>query len=171
MSRPYCNELWVIKSAKSSDVCSPSGLSGSLQKVLLRALMDWMKCEFSQPSRLADFPWTHLQSPRVFNWVNVLIFRFSLSWSVVCSVLPLVVQHQPDPFYHPVSGFWFWFLAFIPGTCTLFSFYLFYFRSFSHFSCLCALSLGPLCVNLTVLSRESAFYIVSRHFWRSLTLF
>lgn len=103
MSRPYCNELWVIKSVKSSDVCSPSGLSGSLQKVLLRALMDWMKCEFSQPSRLVDFPWTHLQSPRVCNWVNVLIFGFSLSWSVVCSVLPLVVQHQPDPFYHPVS--------------------------------------------------------------------
>lgn len=35
----YCNQLWVIKSAKSIEVCTPSRC-GSLQKVHLIALVD-----------------------------------------------------------------------------------------------------------------------------------
>ena len=166
MSCPYCNELWVIKSVKSIEVCRPCGLSGSLQKVLLRVLMDWMKCEFGQLSRLADFPWTHLQSPRVCKCGQCLdIWNQPLLVSRLFCFAPCGPAPTWPILPSCVSGFWFWFLAFIPGTCTLFSFYLFYFISLSRVSspaCLCALSLCQLCVNPTILSQISAFNTVSR---------
>ena len=55
MSHPYCNELWVIRPGKSSEVCTPSELSGSLQKVHL-------DCGSEQLSALTDSLWTCPQS-------------------------------------------------------------------------------------------------------------
>lgn len=40
-----CNEFQLIISVKYSEVRTPSGLSGSLQNICLRALVDLMKCD------------------------------------------------------------------------------------------------------------------------------
>lgn len=60
-SHPCCTELCVIKSLKSGEVCTPSELSGSLQKFRSGPLVDWVNCAFGQRSALTDFPGTCLQ--------------------------------------------------------------------------------------------------------------
>lgn len=44
----YCNELWVNISVKSGKVCTSGGLSGSLQRVRLRLLVDCLNWRFGQ---------------------------------------------------------------------------------------------------------------------------
>lgn len=44
------------KSVKSGEIYKPDSLCGSLRKVCLRVLVDWMNCGFEQPSALPDFP-------------------------------------------------------------------------------------------------------------------
>lgn len=48
------SKLWVIISIKSGEICTPGRLGKSVER-LLRALVDWMKCGFGQPSVLIDF--------------------------------------------------------------------------------------------------------------------
>lgn len=48
----HCNELRVLKSVKLGEVCTRSGLSGSLQKVYSRALVDWINCGVDSPQHL-----------------------------------------------------------------------------------------------------------------------
>lgn len=55
----------VVKTSKSIKVCTQDELSGSLQSVGSRALVDWMNCGFGLNSALADFPQMHPQSLQV----------------------------------------------------------------------------------------------------------
>lgn len=54
--------LQLTAGNKITEVCTPNGHSGSLQKVPLRHPVDWMNCGFGQPSDFADFFGTCLQS-------------------------------------------------------------------------------------------------------------
>ena len=55
----------AVKSLESIKVCTPDELSGSVQRVGSRALVDWMNCGFGLNSALADFPQMHPQSLQV----------------------------------------------------------------------------------------------------------
>ena len=67
----YCIELWVIKS-----ICTPSKLSGNLQRVLSRALLGWMNCGIGQPSALVDL-WTLLRgSPSIWMQPKLALTKY-----------------------------------------------------------------------------------------------
>lgn len=94
-SEKLMSMLQLTAGNKITEVCTPSGHSGSLQKVPLRPV-DWMNCGFGQPSDFADFFGTCLQSLR--DWKSIEAQTFGCSQGhlkLATTVVQCLNQHVP----------------------------------------------------------------------------